>query len=291
MGGERLTYALITPVRDEAEALPRLAESVFAQSALPQAWVIVDTGSNDETPEIANDLAAQATFVTTTSLGEAVLARGGPIVRAFSHGLNFVVPKTDVVVKLDADVTFPRDFFDKLLREFANNDRLGIASGATHEWERGGWNQQYGTDDFVAGQCRLYRWDCLHEILPLEERIGWDGLDLVRARIGGWTTHQFRDVPFHHHRTVGARERSQARSWYVMGDAMHYMGYRPYYTVVAAIFNARRDVYALMSAVGFAAAALKRKPRHADPRVIAYVRKQQRLRVLPQRIAEKFGKS
>jgi glycosyltransferase involved in cell wall biosynthesis len=291
MGVETPTYALITPVRDEARALPRLAKSVFEQSLLPRAWVLVDTGSNDETPEIIKGLAAEAEFVVAASVDEAVLARGGPIVRAFCYGLNFVVPTTDVVVKLDADVTFSRQFFEDLLSEFAKNKQLGIASGSTHEWEQEAWRQKYGTDDFVAGQCRLYRWECLQEILPLEERIGWDGLDLVRARIAGWTTHQFRDFPFRHHRAVGARERSQARSWYAMGDAMHYMGYRAYYTVVAAVFNAREDVSALVSILGFAAAALRREPRHEDPRVVAYIREQQQVRMLPRRIAEKLGRA
>jgi biofilm PGA synthesis N-glycosyltransferase PgaC len=290
VGVEPLTYALITPVRDEARALPRLAKSIFDQSLPPQVWVIVDTGSTDETPAIAKDLAAQSDVVVFTSVDEAVLARGGPIVRAFSFGLDFVVPMTDVVVKLDADVTFPRQFFEDVVHQFEKIKDLGIASGSTHEWERGAWRQKYATDDFVAGQCRLYRWECLQEILPLEERIGWDGLDLVRARIAGWTTHQFHDIPFRHHRAVGARERSQARSWYAMGDAMHYMGYRPYYAIAASIFNARTDVSALACIVGFTMAAVHRKPRHPDSRVLAYVSSRQRVRDFPKRAREKLGR-
>ena len=286
----RLEYALITPVCNEEQVLPRLAESIFAQSAPPKQWVIVDTGSTDETPAVLDGLTTKADWITSTSIAEAQVARGGPIVRAFSHALSFVRP-TDIVVKFDADITAGPTFFEDLLDRFENDEKLGIAGGTIHELERGQWRQQFGTDDFVRGACRAYRWECLQDVLPLEERIGWDGLDLIKARIAGWKSKQFKDLPIFHHRTVGEREKSRARSWYAMGDAMHYMGYRTYYTVVAAIFNAGHDVHALMSIVGFAAAALRRKPRHPDPRVIAYVRKQQRMRVLPRRVAEKLGRA
>jgi biofilm PGA synthesis N-glycosyltransferase PgaC len=286
----RLEYALITPVRNEEQVLPRLAESIFAQTVLPKRWVIVDTGSTDATQEIVSGLAARADWIVSTSIAEAQVARGGPIVRAFAHGLSFV-PPADIVVKFDADITADPTFFEGLLERFAHDEKLGIAGGALHELESGQWRPQFGTDDFVRGACRAYRWECLQDVLPLEERIGWDGVDLVKARISGWSSKQFKDLPIFHHRSVGQRERSQARSWYAMGDAMHYMGYRTYYTFVAGIFNARQDVHALMSILGFASAALRRKPRHPDPRVIAYVRKQQRMRMLPRRIAEKLGRA
>ena len=55
----RLSYALITPARDEAENLPRLAASIQAQDVAPDAWVIVDNGSTDGTLEIASELARE----------------------------------------------------------------------------------------------------------------------------------------------------------------------------------------------------------------------------------------
>ena len=71
---------------------------------------------------------------------------------------------------------------------------------------------------------------------------------------------------------------------------MHYMGYRPSYALLAAVFNTRRDVGAGASIAGFLAASLRRKPRHSDPRVLSYVRRQQRLRALPRRAAEALGR-
>src|SRR5262249_36539327 len=55
--GERLTYAVVTPVRNQAANIRRLAEAIAAQRVLPEGWVIVDTGSTDETRAIADELA------------------------------------------------------------------------------------------------------------------------------------------------------------------------------------------------------------------------------------------
>ena len=44
---ESLTYAIVTPARNERDNLQRLAESVLAQDHAPLSWVIVDDGSDD----------------------------------------------------------------------------------------------------------------------------------------------------------------------------------------------------------------------------------------------------
>ena len=290
MGNPKLTYALVTPVRDEVEALPRLAQSILDQSVPPDKWVIVDTGSMDSTPEVARRLAKETPWVLATAIDQLELARGGPIVRAFLRGVELVVPPTDVIVKVDADVTVPPTFFESISDRFRTIEDLGIASGSLYEWEDGTWRRQKrGTDNFIRGACRAYRWECLGEILPLEERIGWDGLDLVKARIRGWKTEQFEDLGFRHHRMRGERDQSRLKSWYAVGEAAHYMGYRPYYAILRSVFQTRRDVRATALIAGFLMASLRRRQRHADPQVLAYVRNQQRLRSLPRRTAEALG--
>ena len=54
-----LTYAAITPARDEAEGIARLAECLIRQTVHPSAWIVVDDGSSDGTPEVIASLAAQ----------------------------------------------------------------------------------------------------------------------------------------------------------------------------------------------------------------------------------------
>jgi cellulose synthase/poly-beta-1,6-N-acetylglucosamine synthase-like glycosyltransferase len=47
-----LSYALITPARNEAESIERTLQSVVMQTKLPIRWIVVSDGSTDETDEI-----------------------------------------------------------------------------------------------------------------------------------------------------------------------------------------------------------------------------------------------
>ena len=107
--------------------------------------------------------------------------------RAFTAGLDALHPAADVVVKLDADISMEPDHFARLLAEFEQEPRLGIAGGIGYEeQEDGTWRQRHGTGAAVWGACRAYRVECLREILPLEEHMGWDTLDLMKAQVKGW---------------------------------------------------------------------------------------------------------
>jgi hypothetical protein len=68
------------------------------------------------------------------------------------------------------------------------------------------------------------------------------------------------------------------------------MGYRPGYLVVRTLFRARRDPAALAMLWGYAAAAVRREPRLADPAARAELRRRQSLRSLPLRAREALGR-
>src|SRR5690242_1728707 len=94
-----LSYAVVTPAHDEADNLQRLADALAAQTRPPAAWVIVDTGSTDGTPELARRLVETSETTRLVHLGALGRpARGGPIVQAFHAGLDELPPGIDVVV-------------------------------------------------------------------------------------------------------------------------------------------------------------------------------------------------
>jgi poly-beta-1,6-N-acetyl-D-glucosamine synthase len=286
----RLGYAVVTPAKDDAGRLGELAASLAAQSMPPAAWLIVDNGSTDETPAVLTELGRRypwARSITVPPLDD--IARGGPIVRAFQAGIEALGPGQDLVAKVDADITFERDYFERLLQAFAADERLGIASGTCYELQEGEWVQRFGTAANVWGAARAYRAECLTEVLPLEERIGWDGVDVIKANVRGWRTATLLDLPFRHHRLEAARERGRWHGWAVQGDAAHFMGYRFSYLVLRTLFQARKDGSALGMLWGYARAALARAPAVDDPGVREYVRREQRLRDLPARRREALG--
>jgi poly-beta-1,6-N-acetyl-D-glucosamine synthase len=285
-----LTYAVVTPVRDEEDNLPHLAESLVQQTVLPTAWVLVDNGSADRTLDIARELRTRYRWVDVLRPTDDTFARGGPIARAFQRGLEVLKPIPEVVVKLDADTSVAPDYFERLLRAFADQPRLGIASGTCYEYRRRAWRARPVTGTTVWGAARAYRWSCLRDLLPLEERMGWDGIDEGKANVGGWTTATLPDLPFRHHRREGERDGSRAASRLAQGRAAYYMGYRPWYLALRALHHARREPAALAMLLGFALAAATRQPRQSDAAARAYLRRQQSLRHVPRRAREALGR-
>jgi len=285
------SYAVVTPARNEAENLPRLAESLRAQHPPPSAWVIVDNESTDGTGDVVRQLIARDPWIRGVSAPEAEgIVRGGTVTRAFHAGLAALDAGYDIVVKVDADVSFPPHHFERVLAAFAKSPDLGIASGVCLELsEAGGWQQRYTTAESAWGAARAYRRECLEAVLPLEERMGWDGIDSLKASLHGWRTQTLDGIEFRHHRREGQRDGARHRAWAAQGRAMHYMGYRWWYVVARALFHARREPVALVMVAAFIASALRREPICPDLGVREQLRSRQTLRSLPRRLREARG--
>ena len=58
-------YVVISPVRDEAEFLPRVIRSMESQTIRPAEWVVVDDGSTDDTLAILNQFSSDNVRVVT----------------------------------------------------------------------------------------------------------------------------------------------------------------------------------------------------------------------------------
>ena len=223
------------PVRNEEENLSRAAGWLLTQTAPPTQWILVDNGSTDRTVALARTLAQRHPWIVLIETdGSPTPVRGAPIVRAFMAGLRQLAAPPDVVVKLDADLSGESDYFKRLLEHFRDDPKLGIASGTCFELLDGKWSATHATVGHVRGAARAYRWSCLQDVLPLEERMGWDGLDALKATTRGWRTATL-DIPFFHHRKVGVRDSSEVQRWKVVGEQAYYMNYRPSYLLARAL--------------------------------------------------------
>lgn len=285
-----LRYSIITPVRNEADTLPRLAEALRRQTEGPEEWVIVESGSTDRTVQVARTIAEESGWVRLLVLpATGPRERGAPIVRSLHAGFDALERKTDVIVSVDADVTMEPGYFERLLQEFERNPALGIASGSAWELEAGAWRQRFVTGGTVWGATRAYRTDCLREVLPFEARHGWDGIDQLKARARGWETRTFNDLPFRHHRSEGAHDGSTWNHWFVNGETAYFMGYRPWYLVARALHNIRHDRAAAGLVAGFLCSAARRSPRLTDPGARRVLRADQHLLRLSDRRREALG--
>lgn len=287
--GRVRTYAIITPARDEIENLPRLGASIAAQHTPPARWVIVDDHSDDGSHAWAQAFAAEHPYADAVAWdgpegGElAAGRREGRDLHAFRFGIGRLPAPVDVVVKVDADTSFAPDYFTRLLAHFEAAPDLGIAGGACLEEENGSWVVRRTDETHPRGASRAYRRDCLPDLMELEPKMGWDGLDEIKVGLRGYRTQQFPDLEFRHHRPEGGRERGRLHARSVSGRASWYMGYRPSFLALRSLYNARRDPAALAMLWGYAAAGLARTPRCPDAEVVRALRDRQRLRVVLRR--------
>lgn len=283
------TYVAITPTRNEAENIRRLAPCMIEQTLRAVQWIIVDNGSTDDTLTFVRELADRHPWITLLEISPApVQTRGAPIVRAFHAGLGVIDGRPDLVVKLDADVSFDRNYFERQSEAFDRDPSLGITGGLCLELQPDGdWTAVPVARDHVRGAVRAYRWECLQQVTPLEEAMGWDGIDELKARVSGWTTRTMPDVPFYHHRGLGSRE-SNWLKWKGQGEMCHYMGYRLSYLLFRTAYYARSELSAVGMLWGYANCVLVRKPRCSSSAAITELRTAQSFRALPHRIREKL---
>jgi glycosyltransferase involved in cell wall biosynthesis len=285
------SYALVTAARDEAENLAALAPTVVGQTLRPGAWIIVDDGSSDGTASIAQELAGRYAWIKFLSTGRGREGlregrRNGRDLLALQQGLRALPLPVDLITKLDADVTLPLDYFERLVSAFESDLQLGMATGTRCELEDGRWQERHLTASAVAAQCRTYRWACWEQVQPLEPCLGWDGVDEARAVLAGWRTRVVSGLQFRHHRPMGQRDGSGFRARAAEGVAAYYMGYRPSYLLARVLWHTRRDASALGMIWGWSTALASRGRRCQDPAVRAYVRRQQSARYLARRLRE-----
>ncbi len=284
-------YAAVTPARNEADNLPRLAGCLETQTVPPAQWLIVDNGSTDETAAVARALSDRLGWIRLLAVpGGDAPVRGAPIVRALHAGIETLQAEGPpaFLVSIDADISFDPDYFERLLGRFEADPSLGIASGSCYELEGGVWRQRHVTGSTVWGAVRMYRWACLRDVLPLEERFAWDGIDEIKANARGWRTTTFLDVPFRHHRPEGHRDGTRFAARVSQGRAAHYMGYRPWYLLLRFLRHLPRNPSAAGLVWGYAGAALRRAARCPDVEARAYLRRQQSVARLPSRARETY---
>src|SRR5690606_35429094 len=105
-------------------------DSIVKQSLLPKKVVVVNDNSTDRTAAIVEAFTKQYSFISTVNTNsEPVHLPGSKVIQAFNIGLETLDHCYDFIVKLDADLILPDDYFEQIRAIFAKNPRVGMARG------------------------------------------------------------------------------------------------------------------------------------------------------------------
>lgn len=201
-----MKYIVISPVRDEEKHVQRTLESMARQSVKPVRWIIVDDGSRDRTPEMLDRYEEEVDFVSVVrDRGGQVRQPGAAVVRAFNRGYEAARGLDyDLIVKLDCDLSFEADYFERLLGQFEADPKLGIASGVYFESPDGlTWREVAMPSYHAAGASKVLRRTCFEQIGGFVPVRGWDTVDEIRAMARGWRTRHFRELKMKHWKPEG----------------------------------------------------------------------------------------
>ena len=276
-------YVVITPVRDEEKFLPLAIKSMVGQTLRPEEWVIVNDGSKDRTGEIIEEAAQQYPWIRSVHRGDRGYRKwGAGIIEAFYDGFNALTCQDwDFMSKLDGDLSFEPDYFERALEKFQESPRIGIGGGILYHYEDGQVVWEKHPKFHVRGGTKIYRRACWNDIDGLWVGPGSDTVDEVKANMRGWTTMSFTDIHLQHHRFTGA-------SWGRWGGMVkdgkidYVSGYHPLFLAAKALVRLCRRPYFLGSfalVCGYIAAYFQRIPRVNDAELIRYLRHQQLARL------------
>ena len=283
------TYVLITPARNEVQFIESTIKSVVAQTVLPLKWVIVSDGSTDGTDEIVSSYAASHEWIELLRMPERKERHFAGKVYAFNAGKDRVdrIPY-DVIVSLDADITFDCEYFSYLLGKLVVDPKLGVVG--TPYVERNGevFDYRFTSLEHVSGACQVFRRECYEGIggyLPV--KVGTiDCIAVISARMKGWKTRTFTEKVCDHHRKVGTAQRGPMKASFITGVMDYAMGNHPLWQISRTGYQMTKKPYlirGLALGAGYFWSLFRRADRPISREFMEFHRREQM-----QRLKDKF---
>lgn len=275
-------YVLISPCRNEASFMRQTLDGVVAQSVRPAAWVIVDDGSTDETPQILAEYAARHDWIKIVTRSDRGHRAVGPgVIDAFYTGYAAINPDDfDYLCKLDLDLRLPPRYFEILMQRMAANPLIATCSGKAYIEEHGQFVDERHGDETSLGMTKFYRVSCFKAIGGFVREVMWDGIDCHRCRMKGWVACSWNepDLRFIHLRPMGSSQQGIYTGRMRHGYGQYFMGTGFLFMAASALSRVNQKPYVLGSLAmlwGWVKSALQAKPRYDDAEFRAFLRRYQ----------------
>ncbi len=241
-----MIYYIIVPAYNEQKNISLTLDSILKQTFLPKKVIVVNDNSTDNTATIVKEFTEKYDFISLVNTNsDQIHLPGSKVINAFNQGLEVLDENYDFIVKLDADLILPENYFERIARIFSENPKVGMAGGSAFINKDGSWILESLTDnDHIRGAFKSYRKECFLEIGKLKTEMGWDTVDELLSRYFGWEIVVDTLLEVKHLKPTGSEYNKKSR--YKQGEAFYRLGYGFWITLLASLKLAVRKKKTLL---------------------------------------------
>ncbi|WP_422084218.1 glycosyltransferase [Ulvibacterium sp.] len=272
-----MDYYIIIPAHNEEAFLADTLNSIQQQTLLPKKVIVVNDNSTDGTESIIDDFVKSGSPFEKLNIASSTdHLPGRKVINAFNRALEILDGAYDFLVKLDADIILPHNYFERVAEIFRVHPEVGIAGGFAYEKDGNGeWKLNHPMNkDHVRGAFKAYTKACFIAINGLRNAMGWDTVDELLAQYHGFKIFTEDSLEVKHLRPTGKAYNKKARL--LQGEAMYTMGYGVLLSGIASLKMAlkQRNLNVFFHNLrGFFKAKKKKTPYLISEKEVKFVRK------------------
>ena len=285
-------YVLFTAAYNEERRIEKVIHAVIAQTLLPDRWIIVSDGSTDSTDEIVKRYAAQYKFIhferqekraeDRDKVDKTSIAKSRAIMIAIEMAKDI---EYKFFGNLDADVTFDKDYYERVIERMLADPAIGIGGGGAYSVGHDGRIRDTGfiIPDFVGGPVQFFRRECLDEIGGYAPYGHDDVIAVMKARMKGWKVRCFPEITALHHEQPGNSIREKVPICFRMGYIDHLMGGLMSFEAARSVLRMFKKPYLLAGGAmlgGFIWARVSRVPVCPLDEVVTFLRSDQKRKLI-----------
>ena len=271
-----MKYYIVIPTYNEEQFIGLTLQSLADQTVLPTKVIVVNDNSTDSTAEIVLAFAEKHPWISlVTKTSSAIHLPGSKVIQAFQKGLESIDEDYDLIVKVDADLIFPSNYFETIIQHFESDATIGMVGGFCYIEKNGEWILENLTDkDHIRGALKAYRKATFKQIGGLRAQMGWDTVDELLCKFYNWKVVTDEILHVKHLKPTGANYNKTAR--YKQGEAFYTLGYGFIITAIASLKLALRKGKPFLFIdylIGFWKAKLSKKPMLVTDEQAQFIRK------------------
>ncbi len=283
-----MKYVIVTPAFNEEKYISETIDSVLSQTILPLLWTIVDDGSTDQTADIIKRYAAQYHWIRyvnrTKDSRQSYYASN---VFAIREGIKYLQSiDYDYIAVLDADISLPADYYQKIEEIFSHEPQLGITSGNCADLIDGKLKKHLYDRRSCAKAIMVFRKQCFDQIGGFVPMIygGEDTCACFQARMHGWKTWAFHELLVSHNKPLGTGpSNNMLKIRFRQGICDWGLAANPLFMTIKCLRRCFKESPFIVSGIarfaGFVYAHFKGEKRQIPNDLVKYIRKEQLKRV------------